>query len=131
MLYNAVVKPHIEYGCTLWSYENLTSIIKAQKRAVRTLTPYKNYIAHTKPVMARFNLLSVEDLIKQKTCVFVLKSIREQLPHGKASLIKLTQTTKKTRTSDKLMTQKNKGIIIRDTKRLIVQGTSMWKCSSI
>ena len=47
--------PHINYGLLLWG-RNLDSIVKFQKKAIKTITN-SNFIAHCEPLLKELKLL--------------------------------------------------------------------------
>ena len=65
MIYNALFKPHLEYGTPIWSASKSpkTMLITQQKRAIRYIDG-KNKKKHTDHLFKRFNILKFEDLVK-------------------------------------------------------------------
>ena len=74
-LYNSLVLPYLTYCVEAWGNTyptNLLSIIRLQKRAVRTLGNL-GFCDHTNPVFISLNLLKFVDLVKLKTGVLMYK----------------------------------------------------------
>ena len=75
MLYNALIKPHLEYGSLIWHNSNQTelkNITTIQKRAIRAVTNTK-YNAHTDPLFKELNVLKATDIYKLEALKFVKK----------------------------------------------------------
>ena len=75
MIYNSLIKCHLEYACIAWgsnSSKKLDKIAKLQKKAVRIITNSK-YNAHTDPIFGKLNILKFDDLVDSKIYEFLSK----------------------------------------------------------
>lgn len=65
MIYNAIFKPHLEYGIQIWSAsKSAVSLLNTQqKRAIRYIDG-KNKKKHTEHLFKRFKILKIDDMIK-------------------------------------------------------------------
>lgn len=75
MLYNSLVKPHLENGIIFWgglSKSKKERIFKMQKKCIRNLAG-KEFRAHTSPLFKYLNLLKVHDIYKLNSCLFMHK----------------------------------------------------------
>ena len=82
MIYNSLIKCHLEYACIAWgsnSSKKLDKIAKLQKKAVRIITNSK-YNAHTDPIFGKLNILKFDDLVDSKIYEFVSKFFLNKLP---------------------------------------------------
>jgi hypothetical protein len=66
LLYNALIKSHMEYGLSIWGKNNTKNLTKIQKRAVRSIEPGK---IHTARLFKEHGLLKIDDLFKYATQV--------------------------------------------------------------
>ena len=87
-LYNALVKPHIEYCLGLYGRSpSIATIEKLQKRAIR-ITFRASYTAHAEPLLKRAKTLKVNDLYKVNTCTFMYKHVYNGLPNNIQAMFK-------------------------------------------
>jgi hypothetical protein len=77
-IYNTLISPHINYGILAWGHQ-CKSIIKLQKRAMRTITCSK-YNAHTEPIFKQLGILKVDDLRHLSELKFYFKLANGTLP---------------------------------------------------
>ena len=82
MIYNSLIKPHLEYGSLVWGLaygRNIEKIKTLQKKAVRMIinAPYN---AHTMPILGQLGLLTFDDLVKLNIIEFVSKFKTKLLP---------------------------------------------------
>ncbi|MCP4054789.1 MAG: hypothetical protein GY739_17445 [Mesoflavibacter sp.] len=65
LIYNAIFKPHLEYGCALWANNKNTvdSITKLQKQAVRSINGSTSK-KHTDPLFKKLKILKFSDLVE-------------------------------------------------------------------
>ena len=65
MIYNAIFKPHLEYGTPIWSASKATKnkLITQQKRAIRYIDG-KDAKKHSEHLFKRFKILKFDDLVK-------------------------------------------------------------------
>ena len=82
MIYNSLIKPHLEYGITIWGSapsNMLSKVKKQQKRAIRYVNKAK-FNAHTDPLFYKLKTLKFEDIYSLKVGEFMFKHIKNVLP---------------------------------------------------
>ena len=78
-LYYSIIHPQLNYGILVWGFQ-CNRIIKLQKCAIRTITR-SIYNAHTSPLLKHMEILSVNDMLHQKTLTFHYKYVNKNLPY--------------------------------------------------
>ncbi len=63
LLYNALVRPHMDFGAEIWGHLNINLIYKAQKKCIRHVMKCKNYISHTNRYFHFLNTLKFPDIV--------------------------------------------------------------------
>lgn len=81
MVYNAIFKPHLEYGISIWSANKATiSTLKTQqKRAIRNIDG-KSKKKHTEHLFKRFKILQIDDMIKYNNLLLGHSIIHDYAP---------------------------------------------------
>ena len=82
LLYNSLVKPHLEYGILAWGGVRnslMKKIIITQKKAVRNIAG-KHSRAHSDPLFQSLGILKVNDLFKYNCATFMQKFVNSNLP---------------------------------------------------
>ncbi len=82
LVYNALVRPHIEYGIITWGgvkNAKLQKIKSLQKRAIRAVNN-SSFKAHSDPIFFRLELLNLDDTYKLGVLSFMHKYFYENLP---------------------------------------------------
>ena len=82
LVYNALVRPHIEYGIITWGgvkNAKLQKIKSLQKRAIRAVNN-SAFKAHSDPIFFRLELLNLDDTYKLGVLSFMHKCFYENLP---------------------------------------------------
>ena len=72
-LYNALIKPYLEYCCAIWGHQNTQKLKIIQKRSIRCINGSKNMRCHTNDIFRKFNVLKMEDLVRYCCATFVHK----------------------------------------------------------
>ena len=75
LLYNAIIKPILEYCCTVWgncSKENLTRLLKIQKRCARLILNAKHHDNSIK-LFTELGWLPISDIINRRKLYMVHK----------------------------------------------------------
>ena len=83
LLYNALIKPHMEYGIIVWGNlpKYLQSRISAiQNRAIRAISKVKNHRCHTTTLFAALNVLKFNDLYQINCYKIAFKAKHGALP---------------------------------------------------
>ena len=81
MIYNTLVKTHLEYGILSWGNARdriLEKLINLQKKAVRIVSN-KFYRAHTYPIFASLNIFRFDDLLNMRIREFMFKHYNSKL----------------------------------------------------
>ena len=78
-IYKSLFIPHINYGLLLCG-RNLDSVAKLQKRAIRTITNYSNFIAHSESLLKELRLLNVYDMHDLEVLKLMYKLYHDELP---------------------------------------------------
>ena len=78
LLYNALILPHLIYGILLWGF-NFERVLKIQKKIIRIISN-SSFIAHCDPLFKELSILKVDDLLKQKTLVFLHNVFNNKCP---------------------------------------------------
>lgn len=82
LLYQTLVHPYLEYCNIVWAIHHgsaLNDLYICQKKAIRTVT-FSNRLTHTKPIFKKLSILTVFDINKQQTAIFMYKCINNLLP---------------------------------------------------
>ncbi len=99
MIYNALVRPYLEYGINLWgtvSVSRKSAIVTIQKKAVRAITDAR-YNAHTTPLFSKLGILKFDDLYQVNACKLVESAVRRQLPQEISEIFYLVKPVRETR----------------------------------
>ena len=78
LLYNSLVFPHLIYGILLWGHKS-NKIQKLQRKSVRTVAKAK-YNSDPIPLMKKFNILKVQDILKLQEYKICYKLAKKSLP---------------------------------------------------
>jgi hypothetical protein len=66
LIYNGLIKPHLEYGLQIWGGSTkTTNLTKTNKKIIR-ITCQKNKFAHVEPLLKEHNILQIADLYSHK-----------------------------------------------------------------
>ena len=82
LLYNSLIRPHLDYGAEIWGPSNLKTITTLQKRAIRHVENTKNYMQHTNNLFVKFKTLKFEDIVKYHTMRLGYKLVHKRSPIG-------------------------------------------------
>ena len=94
-LYHSLFNSHVNYGLPVWGYASdtlLDKIIKAQKKAIRTIT-FSKYTAHVAPLLKKLNILNIKDQRYLKTASLLWDLKSSTLPQSLASHFTIANTT--------------------------------------
>ena len=86
-LYHSIFNSHVNYGLPVWGYASdilLDKIIKAQKKAIRTIT-FSKYTEHVAPLLKKLNILNIKDQRYLKTASLLWDLKSSTLPQSLAS----------------------------------------------
>lgn len=95
-LYNTLVKPHIEYGLSIWGGRDskyMSKLTKVQKNAVRTVAKSR-YNAHTTPLFGNLGILKINDMYIMKVLELVSKWRNNKLPLSMNAILTPLQSTR-------------------------------------
>ena len=129
LIYNSLVKPHLNYCITAWGGANTTSlqpIVRLQKKIIRMITK-NSFNSHTKPLFIKYNILPLNLLYKFNTTILLHKI------HNKSFIgsYNLTNLNKIHNHNTRLSKQSNFYQNFTRTKTaqstFSAQGTKFWK----
>ncbi len=106
LLYNALVRPHIEYGICAWAAISLNlekHINTMQNRAIRAVAKVKNHRSHTTPLYQRLKLLKFTDLRNLNLLKTAFKATQKQLPEVLQKMFDPKENIINTRSSNKIL----------------------------
>lgn len=92
LIYNSLVKPHIDYLIEIWgaaAKSNIDSIQRAQNKVVKVLFNY-DYLTPTKKVYAETKLLNINQTYVYFTCILIRKILTRDI-HTQISFTKKSQ----------------------------------------
>ena len=82
-LYNTLILPYLNYCNIVWAHSStskLHSLFLIQKRAIR-IASMSHRRDHTAPLFANLNTLTLTDINKLQTAIFMFKYTKNLLPH--------------------------------------------------
>ena len=85
--------PYLSYCCAIWGntyISRLNNLIVLQKRAIRLIANVP-YLAHTAPLLHKYNCLKLEDLVKFHINNIMYKAYNFDLPCNLQFLFTKTQ----------------------------------------
>ena len=94
-LYNTLILPHLTYCNIVWAHTSnskLHSLFVVQKRAIRICTS-AHPRDHTAPLFARLNTLTLSDINKLHTAIFMFKFTHNLLPRSFSSYFTSVRNT--------------------------------------
>ena len=97
MLYNALIKPHMEYGLMAWGHTNMQAIFIKQKKIIRNIYGTKNKIAHTNNMFKTLGILKIQDLLTLNMLHFAKQFTTNQLPEALQASMQLLPGGRQTR----------------------------------
>jgi hypothetical protein len=97
-LYNAIVKPYIDYSCTVWGFGNINSLLQCQKKAIRYIHGSKNPRCHTNQLFLKYNVMKVDDIIKYSSACLMHDFRTKRIPFGLSPLFQYKISPCETRT---------------------------------
>ena len=81
-LYCTLILPYLNYGILIWGNTcktYLDKLIKLQKWAIRTVSN-SHYRSHSRPLFAKYNVLTVDDMYLLELGVFMFRYSKSELP---------------------------------------------------
>ena len=93
VLYSTLMLPYLSNCCAIWGntyISRLNKLIVLQKRAIRLIANVP-YLAHTAPLLHKYNCLKLEDLVKFHINNFMYKAYNFDLPCNLQFLFTKTQ----------------------------------------
>ena len=80
LLYNALIRPFLEYGINIWGFGKTKNIFTQQKRIIRAINNCKNYRAHTSKMFSENNILKFNDLRDLNVLKLIRNILNNQTP---------------------------------------------------
>ena len=81
LMYNTLIKPHLEYGIAIWGGKLPEKLITLQKRAIRTVAGVRNMRKHTDELFNTLKVLKLKDLFELNCAKIAFKAINKLLPN--------------------------------------------------
>ncbi len=109
LIYNGLVRPHLEYGICVWGSAKgtkMSTLVTLQKKAIRAISDAK-YNSHSTPLFSKLGILKINHLLQVNACKLVEKVIRKEVPEELATLFSLIRLTRQTRHSVKPQVETN------------------------
>ena len=127
MLYNALIKSHLEYGLAAWHSGKTGSLSILQKKIIRKIDGSRNHLQHTNNLFLKHKILKFEDMKTLVLSKLALKHISLEMPPGLKSLFKLKLKSKKvTRNSEEVYLEIPKFKYARARNSVLVQCPETW-----
>ena len=90
LLYNSLVRPHIEYGIVTWGgvkNSKLQKIRSLQKKAIRAVND-STFKAHSNPLFSKLKVLNLDDTYKRCVLTFMHGYFNDNLPSSFQNMFK-------------------------------------------
>ena len=127
MLYNALIKSHLEYGLAAWHSGKTGSLSILQKKIIRKIDGSRNHLQHTNNLFIKHKILKFEDMKTLVLSKLALKHVSQEMPPGLKGLFKLKQKSKKvTRNSGEVYLEVPKFKYARARNSVLVQCPEAW-----
>ena len=94
LLYNALIRPHLEYAIIIWGFGKIKSLKSLQKRAIRLINNTNNYRAHTTKLFGINKILKLEDLRDLNIGKFGVKLQKKIQPQTLNEIFKIEPPTR-------------------------------------
>ena len=107
-LYNAFIKPYMDYGSEVWGLIGRNQLEKIQKRCMRITKRQPNFIAHTDPIFAQLNVLKFKDVVELKHAALCYKFKNNKLSTGIQDILQENQNRRSSRNAAELYTPRPK-----------------------
>ena len=94
-VYNAIIQPHIDYGCLSWSSaapSNIEKLAKLQRKAIRIIN-FKTKHDETNTLFKNDGILPLQDCINFNKSKFFWKYIHNKIPESLSRVIKTHKIT--------------------------------------
>ena len=81
LIYHAIFDSHLNYASIVWvqTKSSIDRVFIVQKKALRTIH-FKDKIDYTSSLFSESNIIKLPDKISIENCLFVRKSLNNQLP---------------------------------------------------
>ena len=101
LLYNAVIRCHLEYGIAIWGHKINKELVNLQKRAIRAVAG-AGYNCHTSPIFIALRQLKLVDIAKFGTCNMSFKITHGPIPKLLERIVHFKSPKRHTRSSKNL-----------------------------
>jgi hypothetical protein len=125
-LYNSLVKPYLDYACTVWGFGDISPLILCQKKALRHIDGNKNAICHTNPLFEKHQVMMVNDIITYSTACLMHSFVTMRIPFGISDLFNFHDPARETRLSKKCQLQIPTCHKEWQRKNIFYQGPKIW-----
>jgi hypothetical protein len=106
LLYNSIIKPHLEYGAHIWGHSTgigMKKLERAQKRVIRAVSNTKIWNGHTNSLFAKHQILKLGDLINMNTMKIGKQIIMKEVPVPLHKFVELVPANSRTRSGTKII----------------------------
>ncbi len=100
LLYNALIRPYMEYGAEIWGSKHIKFMNKLQKKCIRQVIKSHNYISHTNQFFRLLQMPKFHDIVKINSCRLAYKLIHLEEPPGLINTLKLEKHKSERRPND-------------------------------
>ena len=123
-IYNSLISPHLNYCILAWGYDS-RRLYKLQKKALRIINK-SPYLAHTDPMLIKYSVLKVKNILEQNHLKFLFKLVHRSLPNYFVHFVSATGYdvhTHNTRHRDNIRTPKIKHAFRKKCLRFSIVNT--------
>ena len=78
-IYSAIIKPHLEYGLTIWGKSIPSKVDRIQKKCIRIITLSKP-LTHSLPLFKSLGILNLADLYKLNVLALIWRIFNKKCP---------------------------------------------------
>ena len=89
LLYNALVKPHLDYGLIVWGgtkSKSRNNLVKIQKNIIRVVS-HSPFNAHTSSLFGNHDVLKLDDMYLLNVAEFIAKWYQNKLPSSMQNIL--------------------------------------------
>ena len=93
LLYNALIRAHLEYAICIWGFGKIKCLQTLQKRVIRNINNSKHFRAHTNKLFADNGILKFEDLRELNILKLTYNILNENTPETLNNTIRENNNT--------------------------------------
>ncbi len=126
LIYNALVRPYLDYGVELWGALNADIVFKLQKKCIRHVMRCKNHLAHTNEFFQTISTLKFPDLITYHRLRLAHKLVHQQHPKGLKLIMPLSSLVGRTTKEFNLHVERNDRCSLKDSQLPPIRVPAVW-----